>query len=114
MYRSFLISALTFIKNKVDNLYYKHYKLYNQETLVRKMFPSIITLDNYSKLNTYLITHSSTEIDWLVSAIMSYYWSEVALYHSRGDYDSVKQLLGLYNFALNLKSYAQEVKQRNP
>nr|DAV49608.1 MAG TPA: hypothetical protein [Bacteriophage sp.] len=90
--KHFLLTFLTYLKKIVDKLYYKKYKQYNQETLVRTMFPSLVTLDNYTKLNSYLMSRSIIEIDELVNAILSYYWSEVALYHGRKDYESVSKL----------------------
>ncbi len=103
-----ILFILTKLKKIVDNWYYKKYHQFNQETLVRTMFPWIINVDSYGRLNTYLLTQSPSELDQLVKAIFSYYWAEVATLHSKYDYESVSQLKWLHDFALMLQSYSRE------
>lgn len=104
----FGMKILSIVKKYVDFLYYKKYHQYNQETLVRTLFPWIINVDSYWRLNTFLLTQSPSQLDQLVNAILSYYWAEVGILHSKNNYEAVVQLKWLYDFAMNLKSYAHE------
>jgi len=108
-----MIYILRKVKKIVDNLYYKKYHQFNQETLVRTMFPWLVNIDSYSRLNSFLVSQDPLQVRQLVQAILSYYWAEVSSYHAKYDYNAVAQLKWLYEFANWLDLYSREIDSAN-
>ena len=104
-----MLKIIIFLKKFIDKLYYIKYNAWNKEILIRQMFPWIEKVWEYSKIEDFLQGRSTSEIDQVVSTIMSYYWWEVARLNSNKNHDEIWSLQWLVDFCQSLKDYLNEL-----
>lgn len=108
-----LISLLSWIKEKVDNLYYRRYYQTNREALIRATFPGIHEVNDYKRLESYLTTLGEHWKRELVNALMSFYWWEVANLNANKKYDKAIEYEWIITFCSSIDAYLAELSILN-
>lgn len=104
-----IIYLLKKAKKFIDNLYYNKYHLNNEEPLIRKMFPWISHVGDYNAVNDYLKNQAPSDLEDLKKLILSFYWWEVSNATTSRNFDYVKSLHCLVDFAESLSAYHSEI-----
>lgn len=104
---------ITYLKEKIDKLYYSKYTLGQRGTLIRTMFPWITKVWEYSRLEEYLITTSPTELNRVIWFITSFYWWEVSRLTANSKFEEIKRYQGLIDLCQSLKDYSEEAYNLN-
>jgi len=108
-----MIIIITFFKNLIDKLYYSKYNLGNQEALIRKMFPWIKIVWEYSQLELFLKDKTAKDLSDIKMAIMSYYWGENARLTLEWKFEEIKRIQWLVDFCQSLTDYVNELISYN-
>lgn len=97
------------LKHLVDNLYYSKYHINKSEPLVRKMFPWIDKVSEYSFVTEYVKDMHAHDISNLNRFILNYYWWEVAIATVQKNFEKIKDLNVLVELTETISDFHTEI-----
>lgn len=106
--KTFRQKILTYIKKFIDKLYYSEYN-YNKDTLIREMFPWIVNIWEYKKIDLFLKNNSTSDILDLIEVIWAFYWWEVYRCTKEWKFQEIEKLQWLIDFAQSIKDYQEYI-----
>ena len=105
--RKIYMGLLLWLKKKLDRIYYSEYT-FSRETLIRKMFPWVIDIWEYKKINEYIASHSFDEITKVIEIMYAFYWGEVNMLVHSWKEDEIKYLKWILDFSLTLQRFKEQ------
>jgi hypothetical protein len=109
---NFRFKIIKWLKKVIDKAYYSEYT-YNRETLIREMFPWIISIWEYKNLNTFILNNNIENINSIVKIIWDYYWGEVQRYTFEKNFQKIESLQWLLDFSQSIKDYYEYASRLN-
>lgn len=99
---------LTYIKKIVDKYYYNEYT-YDKDTLIREMFPWIINIWEYKKIDSFLRKNSPSDISDLIEAIWAFYRWEVDRCTKEWKFQEIERYQWLIDFSQSIRDYQEYI-----
>jgi hypothetical protein len=104
----YIFNLLKIVKKIIDKAYYNQYT-YNRETLVREMFPWIVSIWEYKEIDSFLRHWNITQTNDIVRAIWAFYWGKVKELTSAWKYVEIEKYQWLLDFCQSIRDYQEYI-----
>lgn len=102
-----IFPVVSYIKQKIDKLYFSTYNVRGRENMIRNMFPWHDKIDDYARLTSYIERAQTKEITTLKEILMSYYWNQVAELVTQGNLSDLAKFEGILRFVEVVSTYKE-------